>query len=88
MVMAQTESQNEPMPPTSTSPHEPDMSAPSSSSSTTTNSSESTSHEQKSTHMASKKSMKDCIANKQQENSGMSKADAKKACKAEMKGPG
>jgi hypothetical protein len=32
--------------------------------------------------------MKDCIAKQQADNSGMSSADAKKACKAEMKGPG
>jgi len=38
--------------------------------------------------MASKQSMKECIAKQQADNSGMSKADAKKACKAQMKGPG
>jgi hypothetical protein len=36
--------------------------------------------------MASKQSMKDCIAKQQSDNQGMSKADAKKACKAQMKG--
>ena len=35
---------------------------------------------------ASKQSMKNCIAQQQKENSGMSAADAKKACKAQMKG--
>jgi hypothetical protein len=38
--------------------------------------------------MASKQSMKECIAKQQTDNSGMSKADAKKACKAQMKGSG
>jgi hypothetical protein len=32
--------------------------------------------------------MKDCIAKQQQGNSGMTAADAKKACKAQMKGSG
>jgi hypothetical protein len=32
--------------------------------------------------------MKDCIAKQQSDNSGMSASDAKKACKAQMKGPG
>lgn len=39
-------------------------------------------------HMASKSAMKECIAKQQSDNSGMSKTDAKKACKAQMKGPG
>jgi hypothetical protein len=30
--------------------------------------------------------MKECIAKQRSENSGMSAADAKKACKAQMKG--
>jgi hypothetical protein len=37
------------------------------------------------THMASKQSMKDCIAKERAENSGMSAAEAKKTCKAQMK---
>ena len=41
-----------------------------------------------STRMASKQQMKDCIAKQQADNSGLSKADAKKACKAQMKGSG
>lgn len=92
MVMAQTEPQNDQTSSSSASSPQTETpstsSTPDSSSTTTSSSSESSSHEQKSTHMASKQSMKECIANKQQENSGMSKADAKKACKAEMKGPG
>ena len=35
---------------------------------------------------ASKPSLKNCIAKQQSDNSGMSAADAKKACKAQMKG--
>jgi hypothetical protein len=38
--------------------------------------------------MASKQAMKQCIAKQQSDNSGMSAADAKKACKAQMKGSG
>ena len=40
------------------------------------------------TRTASKRSMKECIAKQQTEHSGISNADAKKACKTEMKGPG
>ena len=40
------------------------------------------------THTASKQSMKACTAKQQTENPGMANADAKKACKAQMKGPG
>lgn len=46
-------------------------------------------HQQQATggthHMASKQMMKDCIAKQQADNSGMSAADAKKACKAQLK---
>ncbi len=48
----------------------------------------STPHQQKATRMASKQAMKQCIAKQQSDNSGMSAADAKKACKAQMKGSG
>jgi len=37
---------------------------------------------------SSKQAMKECIAKQQSDNSGMSAADAKKACKAQMKGSG
>jgi len=37
------------------------------------------------TRTASKQAMHDCMAKQQQDNSGMSAADAKKACKAQMK---
>jgi cytoskeletal protein RodZ len=43
-------------------------------------------HQQQATHMASKQAMKDCIAKQQADNSGLSTADAKKACKAQMRG--
>jgi hypothetical protein len=32
--------------------------------------------------------MKECVAKQQSDNSGMSAADAKKACKAQLKGSG
>ena len=48
----------------------------------------STPHQQQATRMASKQAMKQCIAKQQSDNSGMSAADAKKACKAQMKGSG
>jgi len=38
--------------------------------------------------MASKQAMKDCIAKQKQDNSGIKEADAKKACKQQMKGSG
>ena len=40
------------------------------------------------THMASKQAMKDCVAKQKQDNSGHVDADAKKACKQQMKGSG
>lgn len=43
-------------------------------------------HQQQATRMASKQAMKDCIAKQQADKSGMSAADAKKACKAQLKG--
>ena|ERR1700761_7786028 len=60
------------------------MTAPSS----TDPSAASTPHQQQATHTASASKMKDCIAKQQQDNSGMSAADAKKACKAQMKSTG
>jgi hypothetical protein len=38
--------------------------------------------------VASKQSMKQCVAKQQSDNAGMSAADAKKACKAQLKGSG
>jgi hypothetical protein len=89
MVMAQTppppEPQNEQAAPSrSPSNTSPEATNPS----TTDPSAASSPHQRETTHMASKQSMKDCIAKQQTDNSGMSKADAKKACKAQMKGPG
>jgi hypothetical protein len=46
----------------------------------------STPSQQQAVHTASKQSMKDCIAKQQQNDSGISKDDAKKACKAQLKG--
>jgi len=42
--------------------------------------------QKQSTHMVSKQAMKDCIAKQQQDNTALSNADAKKACKTQMKG--
>jgi hypothetical protein len=95
LVVAQTNPQTDTTSPSSaSSPHQRDAtssSAPEASSTDNTSSSNpssaSTPHQQQSTtHMASKASMKDCIAKQQADNQGMSKADAKKACKAQLKG--
>jgi hypothetical protein len=58
--------------------------SPSSSNSSSSSSSSSTTQH----HMASKQAMKDCVAKQKQDNQGMSSADAKKACKQQMKGSG
>jgi hypothetical protein len=94
LVVAQTDPQTDTTSPSSaSSPHQRDStssSTPEASStdntSSTNPSAASTPHQQQSTHMASKQSMKDCIAKQQSDNQGMSKADAKKACKAQLKG--
>src|SRR5882724_3088761 len=92
LVVAQTDPQTDTTSPSSaSSPHQRDAtssSTPEASSNTSGSnpSSASTPHQQQSTHMASKASMKDCIAKQQADNQGMSKADAKKACKAQLKG--
>jgi hypothetical protein len=101
LVVAQTtEPQSDPTSPSAaSSPHQRDTTqsnAPEASSTDNTQgtspSAASTPHQQQatkdSTRMASKEQMKECIAKQQADNSGMSKADAKKACKAQMKGPG
>jgi hypothetical protein len=100
LVVAQTEPQADKTSPSSaSSPHQRDATqtntpeaSPSDNTSSTSPSAASTPHQQQatkdSTRMASKQSMKDCIAKQQQDNSGMSKADAKKTCKAQMKGTG
>lgn len=48
----------------------------------------STPHQQHATRMANKQAMKDCVAKQQSDNSSLSATDAKKACKAQMKGTG
>jgi hypothetical protein len=100
LVVAQTEPQSEPTSPSSaSSPHQRDATQTNTPEASTTDNTSSTSpsaastpHQQQatkdSTRMASKASMKECIAKQQQDNSGMTKADAKKACKAQMKGSG
>ncbi len=95
MVMAQTDPQSDTTAPSSaSSPHQREATstttpeAPSSngtSSNDTSPAAASSPHQQQATRMASKQSMKDCIAKQQAENSGMSAAQAKKACKAQMK---
>jgi hypothetical protein len=95
MVMAQTEPQS--TSPSSgsyqrTTPTNPPESTPPDQGSSTSPSAASSPHQREATsgssRTASKQSMKECIAKQQSDNSGMSKEDAKKACKAQMKGPG
>jgi len=100
LVVAQTDPQSDTTSPSSaSSPHQRDATsskAPEASStdntSSTNPSAASTPHQQQSTkdstRLASKQAMKDCMAKQQADNSGMTKADAKKACKAQMKGTG
>jgi len=98
LVLAQTEPQTDTTSPSSaSSPHQRDATKSNSSEASSTDNTSSTNpsaasspHQQQSTtkdstHMASKQSMRDCIAKQQSDNQGMSKADAKKACKAQMK---
>jgi len=89
LVMAQSGSMpQDQTPATASSPSATE--SPSSTSSTPSNDSSSPSASSPKTqhHMASKQAMKECIAKQQQDNSGMSTADAKKACKQQMKGSG
>ena len=86
LVMAQSGSMpQDQTPATASSPSatESPSSSPSNDSSSPSASSPKTQH-----HMASKQAMKECIAKQQQDNSGMSTADAKKACKQQLKGSG
>lgn len=93
LVVAQTEPQTDTTSPSSaSSPAQRDATSskapeasPTDNTSSSNPSAASTPHQQQSTHMASKQSMKDCIAKQQSDNQGLSKADAKKACKAQMK---
>jgi cytoskeletal protein RodZ len=100
MVMAQSQTTPQDTSPSSaSSPHQREATSSSSTESPTSdNTSSNTSssspaaasspHQQQSTHMASKQSMKECVAKQKQDNQGMSSADAKKACKQQMKGSG
>jgi hypothetical protein len=100
LVLAQTDPQSsQTSPSAASSPHQRDTTQSNTPEASSTDNTRSTSpsaastpHQQQatkdSTRMASKQSMKECIAKQQADNSGMSKADAKKACKAQMKGTG
>ena len=96
MVMAQSQTMPQDTSPSSaSSPSQREATSSSATEAPTTNdstspSAASTPHQQQSTqtHMASKQAMKDCVAKQKQDNSGMTTADAKKACKQQMKGSG
>jgi hypothetical protein len=80
VALAQTYSQSAPPPtsqqaPPADSPQAPSDNSSSSSSSGSSSMSMSQKHE----------AMKECVAQQQANNSGMSKKDAKKACKAQLK---
>ena len=83
LVMAQSGSMPQDQTPATASSPSATESPPATDSSSPTASSPKTQH-----HMASKQAMKECIAKQQQDNSGMSAADAKKACKQQLKGSG
>ena len=96
VVMAQTapQTQTDTSPSAASSPHQREATQSNAtetplndgmSTQSTSPSAASTPHQQQATRMASKQSMKECIAKQQADNSGMSSADAKKACKAQMK---
>ena len=94
-AMAMAQSQTAPSdtsPSSASSPSQRDSTSSSATESPTTDGTSpaaaSTPHQQQATRMASKQAMKQCIAKQQSDNSGMSAADAKKACKAQMKGSG
>jgi len=91
MVLAQSTPQPDTSAPSSaSSPSQRDATSTNAPEAATTDntspSAASTPHQQQTTRMASKQAMKDCIAKQQADNSGMSTADAKKACKAQLKG--
>ena len=100
MILAQQQPATDPTSPSSaSSPHQRDATStkapeasPTDNTQGTNPSAASTPHQQQATgaktRTASKQSMNECMGKQQAENSGMSKADAKKACKAQMKGPG
>jgi hypothetical protein len=93
MVMAQSQTPpSDTSPSSASSPSQRDSTSSSATESPTTDgtnpSAASTPHQKQATRTASKEAMKQCIAKQQSDNSGMSAADAKKACKAQMKGSG
>lgn len=89
VVMAQSGSMpQDRTPATASSPSATESPSSTSSSSSTDTSNSSSSSTTTQHHMASKQAMKDCVAKQKQDNSGMSTADAKKACKQQMKGSG
>ena len=89
MVLAQSQTMpSDTSPSSASSPSQRDSTSSSATESPTTTDSTnpaaaSTPHQRQAT--ASKQSMKQCVAKQQSDNSGMSAADAKKACKAQMK---
>jgi hypothetical protein len=96
MVLAQSQTTpQDTSPSAASSPHQRDATSSSATESSTSDNTSSSNpsaasspHQQQSTHMASKQSMKECVAKQKQDNQGMSSADAKKACKQQMKGSG
>jgi hypothetical protein len=94
LVMAQSQTMpTDTSPSSASSPSQRDATSSSATESPTTDgtdpSAASSPHQQQAIHTAaSKKAMKDCVAKQQTDNSGISAADAKKACKAQMKGSG
>ncbi len=94
MVMAQSQTMPQDTSPSSaSSPSQREATSSSATEAPTTNdstnpSAASTPHQQQSTRMASKQAMKDCVAKQKQDNQGITAADAKKACKQQMKGSG
>ena len=95
MVLGQTNTappSSDTSPSAASSPHQRDATSSSATESSTTEgtnpSAASSPHQQQATsgtHVASKQSLKDCIAKERAENSGMSAAEAKKTCRAQMK---
>jgi len=93
LVVAQTDPQSDTTSPSAaSSPHQRDATStptqeasPSDNTSSSNPSAASSPHQQQSTRTASKPSMKECVAKQQADNQGMSAADAKKACKAQLK---
>ena len=88
MVMAQSQTMpSDTSPSSASSPSQRDSTSSSATEAPTNDSTSpsaaSSPHQRQAT--ASKQSMKSCIAKQQSDNSGMSAADAKKACKAQMK---